>query len=305
MNKPIELASEVKVTTIYFQNQAKSISPMAIISAHPQGIYEVSTFTDDVCKAASKIKEEFMHASFTNFAIDGVSVETRDIMLTIFQFLDGEISYLAGVDNKYNVKNHRYQFIGGSNIASIRNTIIDMNLLLQANVSSQLISPKDFSLNKKVEQLFSFGTLLKVYNSVADGNSLGKNCDYGSLIVTFFTKLHLYAINVLHVPAKHGAFYLCTSMLYFTTIDGISPISKRNMVLESICNIFLSLRYDIIKIRYCTSELCEHMFRNVRQEKCEFTCSKFLDFTDKQNRRIRLNFQSDIKVLDNDILSRY
>ena len=94
-------------------------------------------------------------------------------------------------------------------------------------------------------------------------------------------------------------------MLYFTVIEGIGPITQRNMVLESICNMFLSLRSAVTKIRYCTYESCEHMFGNMRQEKIEFTYSEFLDFADKQNRRIRLNFQSDIKVSNDDSLSGY
>ena len=94
-------------------------------------------------------------------------------------------------------------------------------------------------------------------------------------------------------------------MIYFTTIEGINPIALRNMVLESMCNMFLSLRSDITKIRYCTSELCEHMFGNMRQEKREFTCSELSDFVDKQNRRIRINFQSGIKVSNDDRLSGY
>jgi len=204
------------------------------------------------------------------------------------------------------VKNHRYQYIGGSNVASIGNTIIDVNLLLQAHVSKDLISPKDFSSDKKVEQLFSFGTLFKVYTSYSEGNCTSKFCDYSSLLLAFFfSKLHLYAINVLYVPAKHRCFYLSTSMIYFTTIKGINPITQCNMVLESICNMFLSLRSNITKIRYYTSKLCKHMFGNIWQEKREFTCSELSDFVDKQNRRIRLNFQSGIKVSNDDSLSGY
>ena len=305
-NREMELASEVKVATICFQNPPKGMSPMAIISARPQGVNAPSTFTDDVCRAASKIANEYKNVEFTNFATDGVSVETHDIMNTLFKFLDGKISFLGAVDNKHNVKNHRYQYIGGSNVASIGNSIVDVNLLLQANVSKDLISPKDFSSDKKVEQLFSFGTLLKVHNSYSEGSSTSKFMDYSSLLATFFfSKLHLYAINALHVPAKHRAFYLCITVIYFTTIDGINPIPKRNMVLESIANTFLCLRSDITKIRYCTSELCEHMFSNIRQEKREFTCSEFSDFVDKQNRRIRLNFKSNIKVSNDNSLSGY
>ena len=81
---PIDLASEVKVATICFQNQPKSISPISIISARPQGINETSNFTKNVYQAASKIVKDYTNTTFSNFATDGVSVEMKDIMYTIF-----------------------------------------------------------------------------------------------------------------------------------------------------------------------------------------------------------------------------
>ena len=72
--KQIDLASEVKVATTCFQNQPKRTSPGAVMSAHPQGVNETSNFTDDVCRAASKIVNDYKKSVFTNFAIDRVSV---------------------------------------------------------------------------------------------------------------------------------------------------------------------------------------------------------------------------------------
>ena len=54
-------------------------------------------------------------------------------------------------------------------------------------------------------------------------------------------KLHLYAVNAKHMSARHVVMCVGVSMLFFISIDVISPISKRNMVLESIANIFLVL----------------------------------------------------------------
>jgi len=176
---------------------------------------------------------------------------------------------------------------------------VDVNLLIQAEISQELIAPKDFASDKKVEQLLSFDTMERVCNSVDFGVATSTMKDYVAFLLTFmFSKLHLHAVNAINVPSKHRAYYLCISMMFFVTIEGIHPTSRRNMVLESICNIFLCLRSDIKKVRYCTSELCEHMFGNIRQERREFTCSDFSNVVDKQNRRIKLNFQSNIKVSD-------
>ena len=56
---------------------------------------------------------------FANWVADGASVKTNDIITTLCHFLDGKINYCAAVDNKHNVKNDRYQKIGGSNVASL------------------------------------------------------------------------------------------------------------------------------------------------------------------------------------------
>ena len=121
----LELASEVKIGTICFQNQPKGVSPMRIIAARPQGLNVVSSFTRDLCQAACLIERDLDYVRFTNFATDGVSVETSDILLSLCEFLDGKHNFCAAVDNKHNVKNDRYQLIGGSNAATIGNYYID------------------------------------------------------------------------------------------------------------------------------------------------------------------------------------
>ena len=124
---------------------------MSIIAARPQGNNETSSFTSDVHKAARLVERDLKYTTFVNFATDGVSVEIHDILLTLCQFLNGKINDCAAVENKYNIKNDRYQFIGDSNVVVIGNYYIDTNLLLMAKVSSELIAPKDFTSDKKVE----------------------------------------------------------------------------------------------------------------------------------------------------------
>ena len=105
--KPIDLSQEVKVVTMCMQNQRKGASPMVVIVSRPQGVNAVSTFTEDVCKFAMLVVKDLSDCQFTNFAVDGASLEIKDAMLTQFQFLDGNNNYTGSVDNKNNVKNHR------------------------------------------------------------------------------------------------------------------------------------------------------------------------------------------------------
>ena len=104
---------------------------MRIIAARPQGVNAVSSFTRDLCQAACLIERDLDHVRFTNFATDGVSVETSDILLSLCEFLDGKKNFCAAVDNKHNINNDRYQLIGGSNAATIGNYYIDTNLYIE------------------------------------------------------------------------------------------------------------------------------------------------------------------------------
>ena len=88
------------------------------------------------------------------------------------------------------------------------------------------------------------------------GQVIGKIEDYGSLLLTFLiSKLHFHTVNEKFVPERRRSVCIGVTMLFFVSIDGISPISKRNMVLESIATIFLVLNIDATKIRHATSEL--------------------------------------------------
>ena len=107
---------------------------------------------------------------------------------------------------------------------------MDVNLLIQTGTPQELIAPKDFTLDKKVEQPLSFDTIERVCNNVDFGVAKSIIKDYIALLLAFmFSKLQLHTVNALNVPSKHRAYYLYVSMMFFVTIQGINPISKRNM----------------------------------------------------------------------------
>lgn len=85
---------------------------------------------------------------FTNFAVHAVSAESTDVMVAICQFSDGKTSYVGSVDNKHNVKNDRFQCIGGSCVAWIGNHVIDCDLLQQAGLGKDLWRIRDFAPDK-------------------------------------------------------------------------------------------------------------------------------------------------------------
>ena len=98
---------------------------------------------------------------FINFAIDGASVETHAMLLTSCEFLDGKINYCVAVDNNYNVKNDRYQLVGGSNGTTMGKYCISTNLLIMSHASFSLLAPKDFASDKRWNNSFPAAVLIK------------------------------------------------------------------------------------------------------------------------------------------------
>ena len=109
--------------------------------------------------------------------------------------------------------------IGRSNAAMIGNYCIDANLLLMAQVSSDLIAPKDFTLEKKVEQINWCNCVSKVEAAIVNRDIIGLEDDYGVLHATsYFIRLCLHSINALSVLWKHRAMHLDLSMFLCASI---------------------------------------------------------------------------------------
>ena len=201
-------ASDIKAVFMDFQYTPPGIPSVEIISACPQSSNEWSNFTSDTIEAVQVTISSIPQHSFLNLAVDGVSVESIDVMYAICQLLDRKESHTGAVYNKHNAKNDRYQIIGGYCITTIGTLVVDTDILRQSGVSADLIKIKDFASDKLVEDLCSYKTLNMLYDDVSNGATEGLFEDAGALSCTiFFMKLHLHSVNGLTVPAKHRALY--------------------------------------------------------------------------------------------------
>ena len=290
----VEIASEVKVGIMVFANPPIGTSPFEIIAARPQTNNATSNFTRDLVDASKRVASKYL-TSFLNFAVDGVSLEQSDVMTAICRFLAAEDNHLGAVDNKHNIKNDRYQLIGGQQLVSIGKWVCDSDLLRQSGVPKELIRIKDFASDKLVDELCSHKILKQVIDALDEGKASGLSQDGAAILCSLlFMKMHLLAVNARNIPAKHRALYLWTSMVWFTTLSGVHMTSKRNLVSETVANMFLVLRSDISKPRHCTSEPAEHTFGNMRQAQREFSCSDFASLVEKEQRRMNLLFEGDL-----------
>ena len=106
-------------------------------------------------QAATSVAEETPSVSLLSFAIDGVSVESHGVVLTICMFMDDLSKHTGAVANKHNAKNDRYVEVGGSSAPAIGELVADTDMLRQVGIPKELWRIKDFVSNKKVQNLES------------------------------------------------------------------------------------------------------------------------------------------------------
>eukprot|EP00957_Ditylum_brightwellii_P149067 11350714-Ditylum_brightwellii.AAC.1 len=112
--------------------------------------------------AISAAAARFPSVTFTNFAIDEVSLDSTN----------------------HNIKSWWNQIIGGSGAANIGKLVVDIGLLQQAGVSSELIRPKDFVSDLLVKRLCSFGVIQKLTIVMDKGDAVGDVKDIEALSST-------------------------------------------------------------------------------------------------------------------------
>jgi hypothetical protein len=105
--------------------------------------------------------------------------------------------------------------------------------------------------------------------------------DCGALAVTmYFLRLHLQAMNTRLEVSHCCAMYLWMSMIIFTSLTGVNITPKRNMVSETISNMFIVMHLGVCNPCYCTG--------NFWRSQHEFTCSDFASHVEKENCKLCL-----------------
>ena len=105
------------------------------------------------------------------------------------------------LDTNHNVKNSRYQFIGGLSKASISAYIFDPMLICLAKVSQKLWRVEDFASDAILLKLTSADTIQKMHNHALQDRM---NCDAGNHAVTviffLFVRLWAFVVNSRMLP---------------------------------------------------------------------------------------------------------
>jgi hypothetical protein len=73
-----------------------------------------------------------------NVSTNGVLCEVKGNLRIVLRFLSGENNYLCLIDTNHNVKNRRYQLIGGSSAAVIGKYVLNLSLLKMTGIAKEL-----------------------------------------------------------------------------------------------------------------------------------------------------------------------
>ena len=161
----------------------------------------------------------------------------------IQKYLLGQISYLALTDNKHNGKSSQGKaLLLGNKVTTIGLYHIDVGLLPLANIASELYVIKDFANDMLVLQLLSADTISKVLN--IHGQDLSSQLFI--VLVMVFERAHLFGVNYKgNLSSKFRIILLWSSMIFFLHIDGVSYITKRSGIAETVALVFLLMRQDV------------------------------------------------------------
>eukprot|EP00957_Ditylum_brightwellii_P009279 701897-Ditylum_brightwellii.AAC.1 len=257
----INPAYDDKVAVMPFQHSPAGVPRTVIIAALPQSNNESNDFINIMENMAVSVAH-LHNGRLITFAVDAMSAKSQHVWMSICCFLSCKINHTGTTDPNHNAKSWRTQLSGGGQQVgcTIGKFMVDSGLFHLSDVSSSLWRPDDFSSDLLILKLFSFDTIKKVL-SLSDPIGLTSSGDKVVLALTsLFIRIHLRAVNGKSVPASHHVVYLRCTMLYFTSIQGASIITKRNIVSETISFMFNVLRKDVPNPCFATSEPIEHIF---------------------------------------------
>jgi len=289
--KQIRRAQEIKVAMITLQEVATGMPFSFPICARPQTKNEQSSFNDDCYEAIQEVcdsnLEEF---TFLNAALDGLATEAKFVAQRLSDFLLGKNNAPVITDINHNMKNLRYQIVGGSNVVTCGTRLVNLVYLQMSNILEALYRVTDWASDKVVLELVSDGTFtsLKEYLNEVAALSFKREDEYKSFLALsltlYFIHLHLFCANSKILHAEKCIFGLWTSAIWFTNLNGVLPITKKNIVIPTIGLVFVIARDDVKHPRLLTTEPLEHHFGDHRQQKREFTVLEYNESSDKVER---------------------
>jgi hypothetical protein len=172
------------------------------------------------------------------------------------------MNYVSLPDMNHNVKNVRYQLIGGLLCAVIGSYILDLWYLKMADTHQKLWRTDDCACDAVVLLLASVKTI-QALHSYTKRNTIKYNCGNHAVTVVLlvFLQLRAYAVNATALRWRERALFSLSTFLWFSYFQCSTMIANKcNMLLESIRIMFLVSRKDVEHPRRITSKCNEHTY---------------------------------------------
>ena len=131
-----------------------------------------------------------------------------------------------------------------------------------------------------VLKLCSSETIDKLLNLVVTSKEDPLNVAFMAISL-YFLRAFLCAYNTDHINSEGRITMLWSVLMWFSSLDGVSKISKNNLITSCIGGIFLAVQKRVHNLRLTTTEPLEHTFGTTRSWRREFTINEFLSYSNK------------------------
>lgn len=171
------------------------------------------------------ISSTFVHSySFLSFAVNEISWKSRHICFSLCNFLSCKFNHTGSTDPNHNCKSWRYQVVTCGDLVGCT-MCRDSHCRWSASFSRvlmDLIRAVDLAFDHLVLKLYYDDPTQKLFQGLPQFGSTCKNDKAVIATTFFFLHLCLHAVNRKSVHVMHCAQYFWWSMLWPTSISGIS-----------------------------------------------------------------------------------
>ena len=95
---------EIKISVISLQSVRVVLLPYGVFCGRPQKKTRQMTSTTRQSKCVKKYSNTYPGRSYTNFSVNGVSVDSECVCTSLWDFLGGNKSHFVVMDTNHNVK---------------------------------------------------------------------------------------------------------------------------------------------------------------------------------------------------------
>jgi len=278
------LAQELKVVSVTCQRLVPGMPNTAAIAAYPQCKNAVTVLNDTIYNILANLARDHPEKNvFVNGAFDGLSSESPFVTSKLQGFLKGMEPTSVITDANPNMKSMHSQIIGGSSCIICGTVVINPGILLSASVAQNLLQVSNWVSDKLVLDLASHTTIkmLKMKLDTVENCQDGPNPFSAMAFSLCFIHTHLYCANTKELSAETHVMGLWLPMIWLTSLEGISYITKRNLVYETVRLVFVISQSDVYHPHFVMMEPLEHLFGDLRTMHREFTVLEFIDMIDK------------------------